>query len=385
LTRILRAALFIARSDARYLLRQRETQLWTFVMPVVFFYFIGTVTSGGGAAPAAGPAPIALVAPENAGFLAGELADRLGNQGFEVERTVKPGPETPSRRVLVPDGASGLSDSVAAGERPELIFEPGGRGLTSDYDELRVARAVWGLAADIAVLRHEGRETTPAALRELGTRERSIALEVQTAGRRRRAPSGFEQAIPGTLVMFTMMILLTGGSTMLVTERQQGLLRRLASAPISRGAVVLGKWGARMVLGLTQVLFGALAGTLLFGMRWGDALPAVAGILFCWAAFNASLSLFVGVAARTMGQVLGGGILASMLLAALGGCWWPIEITPEWMQTLSLFLPTGWAMDALHRLVSFGHPGTSVTAHALGLLAGAFGFGALAARYFRYQ
>jgi hypothetical protein len=25
-----------------------------------------------------------------------------------------------------------------------------------------------------------------------------------------------------------------------------------------------------------------------------------------------------------------------MILAALGGCWWPIEITPPWMQSLSL-------------------------------------------------
>ena len=48
-------------------------------------------------------------------------------------------------------------------------------------------------------------------------------------------PIGFSQAVPGTMVMFTMLVLLTSGAVTLVVERDQGLLRRLASAPISRG------------------------------------------------------------------------------------------------------------------------------------------------------
>ena len=41
-----RDAWFIARSDVRYLLMKRETILWTFVMPIIFFYFIGTTGCG---------------------------------------------------------------------------------------------------------------------------------------------------------------------------------------------------------------------------------------------------------------------------------------------------------------------------------------------------
>lgn len=42
----LRDALFLARMDLRLMFRSRITWLWAFVMPVVFFYFIGTVTGG---------------------------------------------------------------------------------------------------------------------------------------------------------------------------------------------------------------------------------------------------------------------------------------------------------------------------------------------------
>ena len=38
--------LFIAWQDVRNQLREGSTLLWLFVMPPIFFYFIGTVTSG---------------------------------------------------------------------------------------------------------------------------------------------------------------------------------------------------------------------------------------------------------------------------------------------------------------------------------------------------
>ncbi len=50
------------------------------------------------------------------------------------------------------------------------------------------------------------------------------------------------------------------------------------------------------------------------------------------------------------GKVSGLGVLMANGLAALGGCWWPIEVTPQWMQTI---MPTGWTMDAMHKLISF--------------------------------
>lgn len=65
------------------------------------------------------------------------------------------------------------------------------------------------------------------------------------------------------------------------------------------------------------------------------------------------------------------GLLTTMILAALGGCWWPIEITPPWMQSLSLALPTGWAMDALHRLVHFGYGAGAAGPHVAALSLGA--------------
>src|SRR5207249_3250229 len=86
-------------------------------------------------------------------------------------------------------------------------------------------------------------------------------------GTRIHPPSGFEQSIP--MVIFTLQVIFTSGAVTLTIERRRGILRRLASSPISRGAVVLRKWGARMVLGLIQIAFATIAGSVLFHIRWG--------------------------------------------------------------------------------------------------------------------
>jgi ABC-2 type transport system permease protein len=39
---------------------------------------------------------------------------------------------------------------------------------------------------------------------------------------------------------------------------------------------------------------------------------------------------------------------------ALGGCWWPLEIVPDFIKVVAHLVPTAWAMDALHQLITFG-------------------------------
>jgi len=75
--------------------------------------------------------------------------------------------------------------------------------------------------------------------------------------------------------MFLLLVMATSGSVMLVLERQQGLLRRLASAPIHRTSVVMGKVTGKLALGMLQIAFAMLAGTLFFKMSWGPDLPTV--------------------------------------------------------------------------------------------------------------
>jgi ABC-type multidrug transport system permease subunit len=387
---MLRDAVFIARADLSQMLRQRETLLWVFVMPAIFFYFIGTVTGGFGRPRGDRPDPLALrVTERDTGFVVDELVRRLEGQRYAVTRATSAEAflAAPRRlRLELPEGEQGsVTDAVLAGRQVRVVVSEGDDALRAGYDRVRIGRAVYGLVADLAVTKVEGTTPSGASLAEVEKRPRAMRLVVSSAGRRVSAPTGFSQAIPGTMVMFTMLVLLTSGAILLVQEREAGLLKRLAATPIAPASLVAGKWLARMALGLVQIAFAMAVGTLVFKMDWGQSLPMVGVVLVSWAAFNASLALLLGNLARSANQMAGIGVLSTMVLAALGGCWWPIEIAPSWMQSLALALPTGWCMDAMHKLVNFGDPATFAVPHALAMGVGAILLGWVGVRTFRYQ
>lgn len=377
----MRPALLIAWHDIRHQLRQPQTLIWLFLMPPIFFYFIGTVTSGFSSVGGGEPAPVALTAEGDPGFLQPQLERSLRASGFAphvAESAIAHG-----RTLAIPDA---FTDRLLAGEETVLSYRTDASELSRELEEVRVTKAALTLLADVIAVRAatEG-EITAADFDALNAVERSLRLDVGPAGARREIPSGFQQSVPGMLVMFTLLVLLTSGASLILIERKQGLLRRLASAPLTREQLVFGKWLSRMALATIQVGFAMLAGTLLFAMDWGPDLAMIGAVLFGWAAFCASAGLLLGNLAATEGQATGIGVLASNLLAALGGCWWPIEITPAWMQGVQKVLPTGWAMDALHKLISFEAGWAAALPHLAALVIGATLLGWAAARRFRYD
>ena len=378
---MLRDALFLAHQDLRHMFRARETWLWTFLMPIAFFYFIGTVTGGSQfQAPAADT--IALDAPADAGMLADRLVERLEQRNYRVVRAAGKELARYLRTLALPPDFTG---ALLAGRPVTVTLTRKGGGAESDYDQARVSRAVYTVLADLAVARKDSLPVTPERLAALDAQPRPLTLEVSSAGSRVIPPHGFEQSVPGTMVMFTLLVLFTSGSVTLVIERNQGLLRRLAAAPVSRGAVTLGKWMARVALGAVQIGFAMIVARVLFGIHWGPHLGAIMVVMAAYAALIAGLGMLLANETRTEGQAIAIGVLASNVLAALGGCWWPIEITPPWVQKLALLLPTGWAMDALHKLVSFGAGPQAVIPHVLVLLGAALAVGYLVARRFRFE
>jgi ABC-2 type transport system permease protein len=373
--RMLRDASYLAYRDLLYLLPRRETWLWTFVMPVIFFYFIGNMTGGFGRHETRDT--IAVLVPPDAGFLADELIRRLEQRNFQVVHT-----ENFFREIRIPPRFTAMA---LAGTPAKLELTRYGAGTDTDYDQTRVSRAVNTVLADLVAISSTGGKATPETFAQLAKQPRLITLDVTSAGKRRVPPIGFEQAVPGTLVMFTLLVLFTSGGASLLVERRQGILRRLASSPMSRGSVVLGKWGARVALGFIQILFAMASGTILFKVHWGNHLGAILLVLAAYASLAAVLGMLLGNFSNSDGQVVGLGVIASTVMAALGGCWWPIEITPRWTQNLALIFPTGWAMDALHKLMSFGDSPEAVIQHVLACVVSALIAGYVLARTFRFQ
>jgi ABC-2 type transport system permease protein len=279
----------------------------------------------------------------------------------------------------------GFTQSVLAGPPAEVeLGYPAGYRFAG-YDTYRVGRAVDELLGDLVVLDKRGRAADAVQLAALANQPRKLSLRVESAGKARLLILGFQQSVPGFIVMFTLQVALTSGSMLLIAERRKGVLRRLAVSPLSRASIVAGKLGARVAIGLFQVSIAMLVGKFWFHVDWGGPnLWAVILLLTAYTTLCAALALVFASVLHSESQALAAGVIVSNVLAAIGGCWWPVEITPPWMRQAALLLPTGWAMDGLHKLISYGEVPASVIPHVAALMLASLAVSWVAVRRFRF-
>ncbi|MDH7600254.1 MAG: ABC transporter permease [Sedimentisphaerales bacterium] len=95
------------------------------------------------------------------------------------------------------------------------------------------------------------------------------------------------------------------------------------------------------------------------------------------------MGVLVGSISTRQDHVVGICVLVSLLMAALGGCWWPIEVAPRVLQQAAILVPTGWAMSALHQLISLGNGIRQVLPQIARLVGFAAAANLLAGRFFR--
>ena len=161
----------------------------------------------------------------------------------------------------------------------------------------------------------------------------------------------FDQNVPGFSVTFLLLGMLLGVSLGLLDERDWGTLERLRAMPVRLGQVLGAKLFARFLVGFLQMVVLFAAGWLFFGISLGRdpwlLLLPIAGIVFAGTAFG----LVVAALATTREAVLPLGSVVIVTMAAVGGCWWPIDLEPHWMRRVALAFPTTWAMEAFNDLM----------------------------------
>lgn len=162
-----------------------------------------------------------------------------------------------------------------------------------------------------------------------------------------------EQASAGQLVTWVQITLL-GAAEVLVSERLGGTLRRMLVTPTSRALVLIGKLLGRLSLGLLQMTILLVGGTLLFGVNWGRHPLAVALVSLAFALATVSLGILLATVVKTRGQAGSIVVGLSMGMAALGGAWYPLEITPPLYRQAVQILPSTWAMRAYTDLLARG-------------------------------
>jgi ABC-2 type transport system permease protein len=393
--------LHVALHDLRQQVAERANIFFMFLMPMGFVAFFTLVNSGGGV-----QADVRVTLPivnEDDGILGSTFANYLQDESFNSP--VHSAAEADSldfgtRFLTIP---AAFTDSVIAGVQTDIEFLKRERS-NADFDlagDVRLHQAQVRMIGDLARWKAT-RDTTIAAnpmsaaeqgrLIALSQESVNVTVASEYAGRGRPVPSGTGQSIPGVMVMFVVMTVLIGGSSSLTTEREQGTLRRLATTPLSPRQIIAGKTLGLTFIGLVQagILIAAtellrFVPALSSDFRWMPYLVSLLPLLIAYCACIATVTLFVSGMLRTPQQAESLAWLIGMALSALGGSWWPSEIMPAGMRMIGQFIPTAWAMDGLHQVITWGHGFAGTMMPTAVLLAMGTIFWLLGARTMRFN
>ncbi len=181
-----------------------------------------------------------------------------------------------------------------------------------------------------------------------------------------------------------VFIPLFGISALFAYERQHGTLRRLLTTPTSKATFLLGTITGQVVMALIQMTLLVLFAYFAFKLNWGNPL-GVYIILICSALAAASIGTAMGTFIKSEGQAVGLSIMAGMLMGMLGGCWYPLELFPSFMQTIARIFPTYWSMQGLLDLLLRGAGVAEILPEAGVLILFAGVFFSVGVLRFRYE
>ncbi|MFH1474855.1 MAG: ABC transporter permease [Chloroflexota bacterium] len=347
-------ALTIAVVNVRRLLRDRTSLFFVFVLPIVLIVVLGTVY-GGRVAPRMG-----IVATDS-GALGAELVDAIRNGSVKLELKEPATVEELRSRVedgtleigvIVPPGydatlrGGGVAKVTVLGQ-PQSAVSALGEAVSAAIAEQAAAVGAARLAVSRAGMPFD---EALATARSVQGRLAGVTVAVERIGEGifPATTGAFAPGAQSQLVLFMFLTSMTA-ATQLILTRQLGVSRRMVASPVGVGTILAGETLGRFGVAMVQGLFIVLLSAVIFGVSWGD--PLAAGlIVVLFALVGTGAAMVVGVFSNNPDQAGALGVMAGMLLGALGGAMVPLEIFPEPAHTIAYFTPQAWAIQGLREV-----------------------------------
>jgi ABC-2 type transport system permease protein len=209
------------------------------------------------------------------------------------------------------------------------------------------ARAVEAQNLGVIMTRINQMRTNPA-----------ISLSIENPAGEKQGPSietFFAYLFPGLTVYFIFFIVGMSANGLL-TERENGTLRRLLTAPIPRGAILAGKILAYMFLASMQVVVIFAVANLAFHTPLGKS-PLGLVVMTLAVAFNATaFGMMVAALSKTAKQADNIGTALGFILGSLGGA---IAFSPTpfyrsggFISILASLTPQNHGVEGFYRLMA---------------------------------
>jgi len=393
----------LIRNDIRLYFSDRRAVIVGVAVPILIAAFFGYIFGGTGGSEDQGKIPVAIVDEDQSSVSHAITADLAADPLLQVSgldraaagEQVKSGKQNAAAIFPQGFGEQATRSLFSGANKPQvkLLVDPsqntGARvieGLLAQYSMQEISKEAFTgsygrKAIDSYLEQLDKLEPTPlradlrtllGAARKLNDRIDSDAEPGSTAGDSERGGEQrkFGLSIPYTLAstpvtardntpynsyahsfagMAVQFILFAGidAGVLLLLTRQRGIWQRLRSAPLSRSEFMLARALATTLIGLFQITLIYIAAVLVFQVRIEGSWPGFIAVCISFCLLNATFGLMLATLGRSASTTRGLAMMATLLLVMLGGAWVPAFVFPRWLQNVSRYLPTRWAMDGL--------------------------------------
>ena len=422
----------LVRKDLRLFFSDRRAVMMSIAAPILIGSFFGFVFGGQSGKSETSRIPVAVI-DNDAGTISRGIIERLGaDKSIEVRASTLEKARTDVQKgkvtvaILIPKGFG--DEAGRALFRPEakpeisLLYDPSHnversmvQGILTGEVMRVVSKEVFGGQTGARVLDEtipqiEGTTaldpTQKKVLLDMLHSARSLNRQTATAGQAdgqgfgMSVPydvkeeaitsgtgikyNGYAHAFGGMGVQFILFVGIDVGVGLLM-QRQRGLWKRLRAAPLSRTLLL----GSRAVsaaitsMMVLMIIFGFARAA--FGVRIEGSMTGFLGVCGAFSLMTAAFGLLIAALGKTPEATRGLAILVTLLMVMLGGSWVPTFIFPQWLQTLTLVVPTRWAVDGLDAMTWRGLGFSAAIGPIVVLLFSTLVFGVLAVMRFKWE
>jgi ABC-2 type transport system permease protein len=202
-----------------------------------------------------------------------------------------------------------------------------------------------------------------------------------TSGPAEQGYNAYAHAFAGMGVQFILFMGIDMGIAILLAQRS-GVWNRLLAAPVGLAQVLLARAASGALIAFSLLCAMFAVAVFVFGVHIAS-LAGFIGMALCFGMLTASLGLLIAAFGKTPEAARRIAMFAILIMVMAGGAWIPSFMFPEWMQRLTIAVPTRWAIDGLDAVTWRGLDAAAV-APAMGVqLAFALVFAVLAVWKFR--
>ncbi len=158
--------------------------------------------------------------------------------------------------------------------------------------------------------------------------------------------NSYAQSFAGMSVQFILFMGVDFGVGLLLARRM-GLWKRLRAAPISTRLLLASSIASCTLIAAIVMSIIYAAALAFFKVRIEGSIVGFIGVMWAFGFLTATFGLLIAAIGKTPEATRGLAIFATLLMVMLGGAWVPSFVFPEWLQTVSLGVPTRWAIDGL--------------------------------------